>query len=145
MRCPILTVALIVILAAPSAAQSRSVYDGKPESFWQSLEAQITQSLEENVDGMATQQLRNVVIFRSLYADRVSMQGAAPAIIAIHRASSDSEMQALAVAALQSINSMEARSYIRRRVSKSAVDDARLATREILVDALANFAFADID
>jgi hypothetical protein len=134
----------LVLLAITSSASAQNLpnYDAKPDAFWQALEIQMYRSLAENVDGIAPQQLRNIVIFRSLYADRLDLSESVPVIIRLHRTSRNDEIRALAVAALQAINTFEARSYVRNRVSRSESDAARLVARDALVEALANFPLA---
>lgn len=140
----ILLIACVFALINTSAAQPFINFDSKSDAYWRALESQIKRTLDENVDGVATQQLRNVIVFRSLYADRVDLADAVPAIIRIHRKPSDQETRDLAVAALNAINSFEARSYVRNRVSSSEMIAARVATRDALSRALDQLVFAEV-
>lgn len=142
MKRLILSTALTLFICTTAFADERNSYDNRSDLFWQLMELQITKSLRTNIDGTAGPQLKNIIIFRGLYGDRVEFTDAVRHIKRIHRRSIDKETRALAVAALNSIRSDEARHYLARHVSRDEAADARLATHQILIDALNNSALA---
>lgn len=142
MKRLVLSAALTLFICTNTFADGRNSYDNRSDLFWQLMELQITESLRSNMDGTAAPQLKNIVVFRGLYGDRVEFADAVRHIKRIHRRSQDKETRNLAVAALNSIRSDEARHYVTRHVSREEATEARLATHQILVDALNGFALA---
>jgi hypothetical protein len=142
MKRLVLTTTLALFICTMAFADGRRSYENRSDVFWHLMELQITESLRTNMEGTADPQLTNIVIFRGLYGDRVEFTEAVRHIKRIHRRSQDPETRNLAVAALNSIRSDEARHYLARHVSREEATAARLATHQILIDALNGFAIA---
>jgi hypothetical protein len=138
----ILSTALTLLISTTLIADGRTSYENRPDVFWQLMELQITESLRTNENGIAKPQLKNIVVFRGLYGDRVDFVDAVRHIKRIHQRSADKETRDLAVAALNAIRSDEARHYLSRHVSRDEIADARVVTRQILIDALNDFVIA---
>lgn len=121
-----------LLLAVPAMAQSPSSYDDRPDSWWRALEYQLNTSLNSDLEGVQATQMKNAIAMTTLYRNRIDLRPSVPAIIAFHRNNDDPQMRALAVAALQSIDSMESRRYLRKKVQPDEMEAARVEMVAVL-------------
>lgn len=127
----IASVLLIAVFAIPALAQPSS-YENRSANWWRALEYQIIQSLDSEHADIKVQQLQNIITFNTFYRDRLDVSAAVPMITQIHRASKDAHVRALAVAALQSIDTVESRSYVNKKVHQDEIEDSRDAMMSVL-------------
>lgn len=112
-----LSLLLIVALAAvaPSAqAQSKqsngSSYDS--DVLWQLASKQVVLSLGSEYGHVRAQTLKNVIVFSTLYRNKVDLGAAVSAIASIAGKDESSERRRLAMAALQAIGSYRAKQHL---------------------------------
>lgn len=108
-----LLVALVLAAAAPAAqaqSQERSVYEN--DVVWQLAAEQVVRSLASEYDHVRGQTLKNVIVFATLYRDKVDVSPAVSAIADMAKNEVSSEHRRLAMAALQAIGSFRAKQHL---------------------------------
>lgn len=135
----VITLSLAVILAVAAAgptaqAQSRAeseAYDSG--AFWQLASKQVVQSLGSEHSHVRGQTLKNVIVFSTLYRDKVDL-GAAVNVIATIAGNDDSrEHRRLATAALQAIGSFRAKQHL-AELTGIADDEYRILVAAVIME-----------
>lgn len=126
------TAVLVAIFAVPTLAQQPNSFDGKPDSWWRAVEYQITTSLQSNMESVQVSQMKNAIAMSTFYRNRIDLTASVPALIEFHQNCDDAQRRALAVAALQSIDSWEGRRYLRKKVSTDELEAGRSLMMAVL-------------
>lgn len=130
---------VIAMFVTPALAQGQGTFESRPASFWRAFEAQTANSFASSIEDVKNSQLENVITISTLYRNHVDFSESVPAIIAYHKGATNPYHRALAVAALQSIDSWEARSYLRRKVK----DEDMEAARNVMIAVLSTYTSDD--
>ena len=101
---------LVPAVQAQSQESAGSAYES--DAVWQLASKQVVMSLDSEYDRVRGQTLKNVIVFSTLYRDKVDLGPAVGAIAAIARNDESSENRRLAMAALQAIGSFRARQHL---------------------------------
>ncbi len=123
---------LIALFVIPASAQEHETLDERSENFWRLMELQVSQSFDSELENIKITQLENIVRMGALYRHKVNFSDSVPAIINYYKGCADEYGRALAIAALQSIDSVEGRSYLRKRINNDELESARSVMVAIL-------------
>ena len=101
-----------VALVPDAQAQESTPYES--DVFWQLAAKQVVVSLDSENSHVRTQTLKNVIVFSTLYRDRIDLGVAVDAIADVATTDEMSENRQLARAALQAIGSFRAKNHLAR-------------------------------
>jgi hypothetical protein len=119
-------------LLVPTLAPTATAQEVRSDHAFRAIEMQMLTTLESGDYETQNVQLLNAIALATLYRQNIDLWQSVPAIIQIHK-STDSQLTRLrAVAALQTIDSFEARRYLSKHVSEDEVAASRVAMIEAL-------------
>ncbi len=125
---------LLLLLALPTMAQAQDARTYTDDQKWLLASAQLTASLEAEIDDVKTQALKNAIIYATLYRDKVDLGRSVPALRTIYEKDTRAAHRKLALAALQAIGNTRAADYLARHVSDAESEEGRLVMASVLND-----------
>ena len=126
------SVALLLLIATPLAAQAQPDEPVTPEQKWTLVSVQLTENLNAPIDDIRTQTLKNTIVFATLYRDKVDMRRSERALRKVFETSPSSLNRKLAVAALQAIGNPYTADYLARNVTNAETEESRFLAASVL-------------
>lgn len=110
----ILAFIVLAAVALVPAAQAQESTPYESDVFWQLAAKQVVVSLDSENSHVRMQTLKNVIVFSTLYRDRIDLGVAVDAIADVATNDEMSENRQLARAALQAVGSFRAKNHLAR-------------------------------
>lgn len=109
---PLLTLFATVIITFAPAMQAQSVETYPDEVVWQLAAKQVVLSLKSDHAHVRTQTLKNVIVYSTLYRDRVDLRSTLKSVAEVAESDPSVQNRRLALAALQAVGSFRAKQYL---------------------------------
>ncbi len=109
---PLLTLFAAVIITFAPAMQAQSVETYPDEVVWQLAAKQVVLSLKSDHTHVRTQTLKNVIVYSTLYRDRVDVRSTLKSVAEVAESDPSVQNRRLALAALQAVGSFRAKQYL---------------------------------
>lgn len=122
---PLLPLFIALVISFTPAMQAQSVEMQPQEVIWQLAAKQVVVSLQSDYAHVRSQTLKNVIVFSTLYRDRMDLESTVKSIASAAEHDSDDQNRRLALAALQSIGSFRAKQAL---ADLKGIEDAEYRT-----------------
>lgn len=109
---PLLSLFVAVLLTNAPVMHAQSVDTQPHEIIWQLAAKQVVVSLQSEYTHVRAQTLKNVIVFSTLYRDRMDVESTVNSVAEVARNDPNEQNRRLALAALQSIGSFRARQFL---------------------------------
>ncbi len=129
---------LLFCMALPSLAQERKYANASP-TFWNNLLTQTQTNCASKDVAIRKQTLRNMIYFANNYRLEAPLHQIVNRLIGVYERDKNEEVRELALAAIVSIGSDNARAYVNRHVEKKELP----RSGALIADVLAGFEEAE--
>lgn len=109
---PLLTVFVALVFTYVPNMQAQKMHTQPGEVVWQLAAKQVVVSLRSDLTHVRSQTLKNVIVFSTLYRDRMDLESTVKAVAEVAENDPSEQNQRLAMAALQAIGSFRARQHL---------------------------------
>jgi hypothetical protein len=124
----LVTATFLLLCMLPQAAQAQPNAEWTPQR-WQQVADQAVRNLNSEYPAIQTQGLKHIIYLAEVHPDKVTLDQAVDRVVRLYESDAQATIKNLALAALESIGSTEARQFVRARVT---VED-RMHTLELIV------------
>ncbi len=126
--------ALLLLLGLPTLAHAQDDNTYTDDQKWQLVSLQMVESLESPISDVKTQALKNIIIYATLYRDKVDLSRTVSALRTVYEKDARADHRKLSLAALQAIGTSRAADYLARHVSAAEAEQCRLVMASVLND-----------
>ncbi len=125
---------LILLIATSALAQDRPAKFVEEDVRWALIAEQIRVSLESTHESIKTQTLKNVIVFATLYRDKIDLADQVRLLCNTYEKLDSAKHRRLTLAALQAIGSHRAYDFVLRNATKAEFEEGRLVVASVLND-----------
>ena len=124
-----------VFALAPVANAQQAVFADKDQVWWDSLENQLTTSLDSSIEQIQEQALQHIIFFATNYRDNVDLTNAAVKVLDLYETGTDDTHRTLALMALHAIGN----EYTMNRLSETVQWESSKRIQQLTLAVLADY------